>query len=191
MSQNLNPGFSPEEIQQLKDLCAAENRSFIYVEDEDFPEMDLKEMVHVQFVGQFKQQEVIYDAIISTLQLHYSSQLYEAAEKEVMEQFPKYVPLENRDDNYQSDPELDEEVEMIILEIIEELEENEEIKVAEFIELDENFEFGISLEAALMVPSLEEDIIHTFIHDFNSGKLSLDPSLYSFNSEDEEDEDDE
>jgi hypothetical protein len=191
MSQNLNPGFSPEEIQQLKDLCVAENRSFIYVEDEDFPEMDLKEMVHVQFVGQFKQQEVIYDAIISTLQLHYSSQLYEAAEKEVMEQFPKYVPLENRDDNYQSDPELDEEVEMIILEIIEELEENEEIKVAEFIELDENFEFGISLEAALMVPSLEEDIIHTFIHDFNSGKLSLDPSLYSFNSEDEEDEDDE
>ena len=191
MSQNLNPGFSPEEIQQLKDLCVAENRSFIYVEDEDFPEMDLKEMVHVQFVGQFKQQEVIYDAIISTLQLHYSSQLYEAAEKEVMEQFPKYVPLENRDENYQSDPELDEEVEMIILEIIEELEENEEIKVAEFIELDENFEFGISLEAALMVPSLEEDIIHTFIHDFNSGKLSLDPSLYSFNSEDEEDEDDE
>jgi hypothetical protein len=106
----------------------------------------------------------------------------------VMEQFPKYVPLENRDDNYQSDPELDEEVEMIILEIIEELEENEEIKVAEFIELDENFEFGISLEAALMVPSLEEDIIHTFIHDFNSGKLSLDPSLYSFNSEEEEED---
>jgi hypothetical protein len=191
MSQNLNPGFSPEEIQQLKDLCVSENRSFTYVEDEDFPEMDLKEMVHVQFVGQFNQQEVIYDAIISTLQLHYSSQLYEAAEKEVMEQFPKYVPLENRDENYQSDPELDEEVEMIILEIIEELEENEEIKVAEFIELDENFEFGISLEAALMVPSLEEDIIHTFINDFNSGKLSLDPSLYSFNSEDDEDEDDE
>lgn len=188
MSQNLNPGFSPEEIQQLKDLCAAENRSFIYVEDEDFPETDLKEMVHVQFIGQFKQQEVIYDAIISTLQLHYSSQLYEAAEKEVMEQFPQYVPLENRDEKYQSNPELDEEVEMIILEIIEELEENEEIKVAEFIELDENFEFGISLEAALMVPSLEEDIIHTFIHDFNSGKLSLDPSLYSFNSEEEEED---
>lgn len=189
MSQNSNPGYSLTEIQLLKDVCQTENRSFAYIEDEDFPESEEKEMVHIQFVGQFNNQEVIYDAILSTLQLHYSSQVYEAAEKEVMEQFPQYVPLENRDENHVANPELDEEVEMIILEVIEELEENEEIKVAEFIEIDENFEFGIGLEAALMVPALEEDIITSFINDFNAGKLSLDPSLYSFNSEGEEDED--
>ncbi len=190
MSQNSNPGFSSEEIQRLKDLCKAENQSFIHIEDEDFPVSEDKEMVHIQFVGHFNNQEVIYDAIISTLQLHYSSQVYEAAEKEAMEQFPQYVPLENRDANYKVNPELEEEVEMIILEIIEELEENEEIKVAEFIELDENFEFGIGLEAALLVPALEDDVISNFIADFNAGKLSLDPSLYSFNAEGEDDEED-
>jgi hypothetical protein len=188
MSQNSNPGFSPDEIQQLKDLCLAENQSFIHIEDDEFPISEDKEMVHIQFVGRFNNQEVIYDAILSTLQLHYSSQVYEAAEKEAMEQFPLYVPLENRDSNYKSNPHLEEEVEEIILEIIEELEENDEVKVAEFIELDENFEFGIGLEAALLVPALEDEVISNFISDFNSGKLSLDPSLYSFNSEEEDEE---
>jgi hypothetical protein len=97
-----------------------------------------------------------------------------------------YVPIENRDETYVENESLDEEVEVMILEIIDELEENDEIKVNEYIEIDEDFEYGIGLEVALYVPSLEDDVIEKFISDFNGGTLSLDPSRFSFRSEDPE-----
>jgi hypothetical protein len=148
-------------------------------------------MVHIQFVGQYEKQEVIYDAIVCTLQLHYSSLLYEAAEREIIQQYPLYVPLENRDENYEPNEELDEEVEMLILEVIEDLEENEEIKVAEYIEIDSEFDYGVSIEAALYVPALDDDMLSQFVADFNGNTLSLDPSLYTFNSDDEVEDDEE
>jgi hypothetical protein len=186
MSNTTNPGFSTEEIQNLKSLCAQEKRSFVFMDDENLPIGNDKEMVHIQFVGQFNKEEVIYDAILCTLQLHYASAIYEAAEQEAIHHFPLYVPIENRDETYVENETLDEEVEVMILEIIDELEENDEIKVNEYIEIDEDFEFGIGLEAALYVPSLEDDVIAKFISDFNAGTLSLDPSRFSFRSEDPE-----
>ena len=95
-----NPGFLAEEIANLKALCAAENKSFIVIDDEDLPMGNDKEMVHIQFVGNYKEKEVVYDAILCTLQLHYSSTIYEEAEREAIEQFPLYVPIENRDETY-------------------------------------------------------------------------------------------
>jgi hypothetical protein len=83
------------------------------------------------------------------------------------------------------DEALDDEVEMMILEIIDEIEENDDIKVSEYVELDEDFDFGISLEAALYVAALEEEVIEKFISDFNSNSLKLDSSLYSFKTEEE------
>jgi hypothetical protein len=148
-------------------------------------------MVHIQFVGQYEKQEVIYDAIVCTLQLHYSSLLYEAAEREIIQQYPLYVPLENRDENYEPNEELDEEVEMLILEVIEDLEENEEIKVAEYIEIDPEFDYGVSIETALYVPALDDDMLSQFVSDFNGNTLSLDPSLYTFNSDDEDEDEEE
>ena len=189
MSNNINPGFDPAEIASLKKQCEAENRSFVYILDEDLPSGNEREMVHIQFVGQFEKQEVIYDAIVCTLQLHYSSLLYEAAEREIIQQYPLFVPLENRDENYEPNEELDEEVEMLILEVIEDLEENEEIKVAEYIEIDPEFDYGVSIEAALYVPALDDDMLSQFVKDFNGNTLSLDPSLYTFNSDDEDEED--
>jgi len=188
MTKEMNPGYLPEEIAQLKHLCAQEKKSFIHIDDEDIPAGNDKEMVHVQFIGQFNKQEVIYDAIICTLQLHYASTLYEEAEREAIEQFPLYVPLENRDETYQANEALDEEVEMMVLEIIEEIEESEEIKVSEYIEIDEHFEYGIGLEAALYVEALEDEVIEKFINDFNTNQLTLDPSLYSFRSDNDEEE---
>ena len=186
MATPTNPGFSAEEIQQLKDQCIQAKKSFIVIEDDDLPTGNEKEMVHIQFVGHFNKQEVIYDAILCTLQLHYASAVYEAAEQEAIHHFPLYVPIENRDETYVENESLDEEVEVMILEIIDELEENDEIKVSEYIEIDENFDFGIGLEAALYVPSLEDEVIEKFITDFNAGTLSLDPSRFSFRSEDPE-----
>ena len=186
MTTNANPGFSKEEIQQLKDQCKQANKPFIVIEDDDLPTGNEKEMVHIQFVGQFNKQEVIYDAILCTLQLHYASAIYEAAEQEAIHHFPLYVPIENRDETYVENESLDEEVEVMILEIIDELEENDEIKVNEYIEIDEDFEYGIGLEVALYVPSLEDDVIEKFISDVNGGTPSLDPSRFSFRSEDPE-----
>lgn len=186
MATQTNPGFSAEEIQQLKDQCKQAKKSFIVIEDDDLPTGNEKEMVHIQFVGHFNKLEVIYDAILCTLQLHYASAVYEAAEQEAIHHFPLYVPIENRDETYVENESLDEEVEVMILEIIDELEENDEIKVSEYIEIDENFDFGIGLEAALYVPSLEDEVIEKFIADFNGGTLSLDPSRFSFRSEDPE-----
>lgn len=186
MPNTTNPGFSIEEIQNLKSLCAQENRSFVYIDDENLPIGNDKEMVHIQFVGHYDKQEVIYDAILCTLQLHYSSAVYEAAEKEVMQHFPLYVPIENRDESYVENEAFEEEVEVMILEIIDELEENDEVKVSEYIEIDENFEFGVGLDVALYVPAFEIDVIEKFITNFNGGTLSLDPSRFSFRSEDPE-----
>lgn len=185
MSKQENPGFLAEEIANLKSLCAVEKKSFIVIDDDDLPMGNDKEMVHIQFVGKHKDKEVVYDAILCTLQLHYSSTIYEEAEREAIEQFPLYVPIENRDETYLANEAFDDEVEMMILEIIDEIEENDDIKVSEYIELDEYFDFGISLEAALYVEALDDEVIEKFILDFNSDSLKLDSSLYSFKSEED------
>lgn len=177
-----NPGFSKEEIENLKTLCKQANQSFIYIEDEDLPVSNESEMAHIQFIGKYEGQEVIYDAILFTLQLHYSSLIYEEAERQAIAQFPLYVPLEKRDETYEENEAIDEEVEMMVLEIIEALEEEDAIKVSEYLDIDHDFEFGIGLEAALYVPKLEIEIIEKFIKDFNENQLKLDNTLYSFKS---------
>ncbi len=51
MATPTNPGFSAEEIQQLKHQCIQAKKSFIVIEDDDLPTGNEKEMVHIQFVG--------------------------------------------------------------------------------------------------------------------------------------------
>ncbi len=179
----INPGFSIEEIQQVKDLCTSSGKSFVTIEDKDLPIGNDTEMTHIQFVGHFKGQEVIYDAMLYTLQIHYASVIYEEAEREVCKQYPLYVPLDLRDETYQANEQLDEEVEMMILEVIDELEETDEVKVSEFISIDEDFDFGIGLEVAIYVPALDDDVITSFIKQFNEGTFVPDSTLYSFKSE--------
>lgn len=180
---NSNPGFLAEEIQKVKEKCQSEGKSFIFIEDDDLPIGNDKEMAHIQFIGNYNGREVVYDAMLYTLQLHYSSVIYEEAEREVMNEYPLYVPIESRDETYQPNEQMDEEVEMMILEVIEELEETDEIKVSEFIQLDEQFEFGIGIEAALYVPTLEDDVIENFIQNFNNGTFKADETMYSFKNE--------
>jgi len=182
MAKN-NPGFSLTEIQKIKDLCKASGKSFVTIEDEDLPVGNDSEMTHIQFVGHFNDQEVVYDAMLYTLQIHYASVIYEEAEREVIKQYPLYTPLDLRDESYQANEQLDEEVEMMILEVIDELEETDDVKVSEFISIDEDFDFGIGLEVALYVPALDDTVIENFISQFNKGTFKPDQTLYSFKSE--------
>lgn len=186
--QYKNEGYDPKEIAQLRQECEKEGSTFVYFEDEEDFGHSADEYAHFQFVGDFNGQEVIYDAVIYTLRLHHSSLVYEAAEKKAMKHFPLYVPMENRDETYQANDALDEEVELMITELIEEIEENEEIKVAENVEVDEDFEYGVGLDVCLNVDEIDDEVVENFIQDFLAKKLNLDKTLYSFSGEEDDDE---
>ncbi|SDJ96112.1 hypothetical protein SAMN05421823_101529 [Catalinimonas alkaloidigena] len=184
--QPLNKGFDPVEIESLKQEIRR-NEGHLYVLNEDEPQGE--EFAHFFFIGQQKGKDVIYDAVLYTLRLEHSSQVYEMAEQRAIEQFPQYKPWEfelNAQGELMVPEQLDEEVEMFKAEIMMELEEEEAVKVREHVELDTTFEYGIGLEACLNVEEITPSLIDKFIRDFNQGSLKLDDTLYSFQSEDED-----
>lgn len=176
-----NPGFDPDEISQLKEECTAEGRSYVYVEDGMEEDEEIDEHAHIQFVGKHAGEEVIYDAFLYTLRLHHAAQVYDLALERVRKQIPSYIPPDERDPGKD-----DEDNDLLLTEFIEEIEDSEELKVSEHVEIEDDFDFGIGLEVGLNVEDISEDVIEKFIGDFNSGNLELDPGLYSFYSEDED-----
>lgn len=169
----MNPGYSKEEIDLLKAECEELGQNFVLVDDELEEEADY---VQFQFVGKHEGKEVIYDTVLSTLSMHHSSKLYEEAEKRIARIFPDFVPFEKRKD----DTKINEEAELMMEEIIQEMEDDESVKVAEFIELDMDFDFGIGVDAAINVEEITEEVIEKFISDFKNKTLKLDKTLYSF-----------
>lgn len=173
-----NPGFDQEEIKQLKEECLQDGQNYVLVEDEQ-DLSDSGEYVQVQFIGTHDGKEVIYDAALFTLELHYQSMVMEEAEKRVKAIHKDFVPIDERKPGYKGSEKMDE----LLEDFIEEIEEDEDVKVGEFVEVDEDFEFGIGLEVGLNVPEITDDVIRNFIKDFNAGTLKLDNNLYSFKSE--------
>ncbi|MBK9936379.1 MAG: hypothetical protein IPP61_18190 [Cytophagaceae bacterium] len=171
----MNPGFDKKEIETLKAECLEEGQNFVLVDDEDEFE-DEGEFYHFQFIGQYEGKEVIYDAVLSTLSLHHSSLVYEEAENKVMKLYNDYVPFEDRNEKTK----VNEDAEQMLMELIEEMEEEETIKVSEFVDIDPEFDYGIGIEAALNIDEINLETIEKFIEDFNSGKLKLDKTMYSF-----------
>lgn len=184
---NMNPGFDPEEIAQLKEECKAENANFIYVEDEFEDDDDNNEHAHVQFVGKYKDQEVIYDALIFTLRLHHSTLVYDEALERLKKEMPNYVSPDERPANYKISDEQEDEAELLLTEFIEEIEENEEITVREHVEIDDQFEYGVGLEVGLNKTEINDKIISDFVKAFTTGNVQLDPTLYSFTGSEDED----
>jgi hypothetical protein len=183
----MNDGYSPEEIELLKEECREAGTNFVHCDDEEDSMADQGELAHVQFVGNYKGQEVIYDAIIYTLRLHHSSLVYEKAVEQAQKVYPKYLPLDERGPGFNMNPEEEEEAEELITELIETFEEEEAVKVKEHLEIETDFEYGVGLDASLNVEAITDDVVSKFIEDFNSGRLKLDTTLYSFTS-DEDDE---
>ena len=186
-TENMNPGFDPEEIAQLKEECKAENSNFIYVEDEFEDDDDNNEHAHVQFVGTYKDQEVIYDALIFTLRLHHSTLVYDEALERLKKEMPNYISPDERPANYKISDEQEDEAELLLTEFIEEIEENEEITVREHVEIDDQFEYGVGLEVGLNKTEINDKIISDFIKAFTTCKVELDPTFYSFTCIEEED----
>ncbi|WP_018620056.1 hypothetical protein [Spirosoma luteum] len=185
MAKYKNEGYDPEEISALKDECQQEGKSFVFVEDDDLDVLEEGECAHIQFPGKYQGEEVIFDALVYTLRLHHSSLVYEMALEQVRKTYPEYVPPEDRKPTYKITPELEEEAETALTEIIDEIEETETVKVQEHVEVDMESDYGIALDVCLNVDEVTDEVIEDFIKHFTNNTLSLDTTLYSFSNEEE------
>jgi hypothetical protein len=181
-----NEGFNPEKIEALKKELASSKTIYKIIDSED----NTDEFVNFYFVGMFEGKEVIYDAALYTLRLHHSSELYELAEHEAAKKFPNFKTIKYEEDengNLKPLSSEEEEIGWFITEIIMEMEEDESVKVQEFVDIDTNHDYGIGLDAALNLEYIDDKIISKFVKEFNDDTLVLDDTLYSFQSEEEED----
>jgi hypothetical protein len=177
-----NPGYDPAEIENLKRECEQEGLPFVLVEDELDLE-DTGEYAQFQFVGRKNEEEVIYDVAMYSLRMQHSSKLLEEAEKMVKKKFKDFVPLELRNERYKAN----EDADLLVQEYVEELEDDESITVAESLDEDLSFEYGIGLEVVLNVEEVTDQVITKFINEFNGGTLELDTTQRSFKHQDDED----
>jgi len=188
MKSEGNRGYDPAVIAEFK-VRLSESGSGYLVEDEG---ENAEEYAHFQFVGTYRGAEVIYDAALYTLRLNHESEVYEIAEQRTARQFPDFKKIDYDEDidSGQGDApvgEREEEIGLFMAEIIMELEEEEAVKVREHVEIDDDTDFGVSLDAGLHVEKITPAVIEQFIQEFNAGSLKLDDTLYSFQTGDEAD----
>ncbi|WP_194775804.1 hypothetical protein [Pararhodonellum marinum] len=183
--QYKNEGFHPDVIEALKKEINASGNLFKMVNSED----NSDEYVNVLFVGMYEGKEVVYDAALYTLRLHHSSEVYELAEHKAAQKFPNFKGINYEEDengNLKPLSSEEEEIGWFITEIIMEIEEDESVKVQEFLDMDTNHDYGIGLDAALNVEYIDDRVINKFVKDFNEDTLELDETLYAFQSEEED-----
>ncbi|GGZ31938.1 hypothetical protein GCM10007049_26640 [Echinicola pacifica] len=180
-----NDGFNPETIESLKAELKSAGKPYKIVPSD----ANSEEFVNFYFIGMFEGREVIYDAALYTLRLHHSSEIYELAEHKAAQKFPNFKGIHYEEDENGNLKPLnsdEEEVGWFITEIIMELEEDEAVKVQEFVDIDTNHDFGIGVDAALHLDQVTEGSIIKFIKEFNDDTLVLDETLFSYQSEDVE-----
>lgn len=181
-----NKGFDPIEIEKIQMQISRFGRNFIPVESDD----NSDEYFHFQFIGTYEGRPVIYDAAMYTLRLHHSSEVYEIAEHKAAQHFPDFKSIsydEDENGNLSALNSREEEIGLFMAEIIMELEEEGQVKVKEHVEFDPHIDFGVGIDIGLNVEKITPRIIERFIFDFNNNSLQLDPTLYAFQTQGEED----
>ncbi|MEM7550511.1 MAG: hypothetical protein AAF363_12590 [Bacteroidota bacterium] len=177
--------FSEEKINEIRKAIESGNEGFITNEAEENNE----ELVNFFFLGKYEGHDVVYDALMYTLRLHHNSEIYELAEHKAAQKFPNFRKIEYEEDENGDLEALDndeEEMGLFMAQTIIELEDEEVVKVQEHAEIDPNLDFRIGLDIGLNVESINTATIKKFIGDFNDDNLSLDETLYSFQTEGEE-----
>jgi hypothetical protein len=178
-----NKGFNPAVIQEYKEKMRSGGQVFLFDEEDESGD----EYAHFYFVGFYEGKEVIYDAVIYTLRLQHESELFEIAEHKAAQHFPEYKKItyeEDENGNLENLDPLEEEIGLYMAEVIMELEEEEAVKVKEHVDLDPNSDFGVALDIGLHLEKITTANIEKFIKDFNEDSLHLDPTLYSFQTQD-------
>lgn len=179
----LNQGFDLHVIQEYRSRMMVSGAHYVFDEKDEISD----EYVHFYFAGTFEGREVIYDAVMYTLRLQHESELFEIAEHRAARHFPEYRKISYEEDENGNlvalDP-LQEEIGLYIAEVIMELEEEEAVKVKEHVDVDPNTDFGVALDIGLNVEKITAERIEGFIRDYNEGTLSLNETLYSFQTQD-------
>jgi hypothetical protein len=180
-----NEGFDPNTIAEYKKRMAEAGKTFLLDEGDD----NNDEYVHFYFIGVYEGKEVIYDAAMYTLRLQHESELFEIAEHRAAKHFPEFKKIayeEDENGNLENLDPLEEEIGLYMAEVIVELEEEEAVKVKEHVDLDAHTDFGVALDIGLHLDRITEKDIEKFIKDFNEDNLTLDQTLYSFQTQDVE-----
>ena len=186
-NSEINQGYDPAVIAEFKAKLGTSR----FITEGDGENSD--EYAHFRFVGEYKGVEVIYDAALYTLRLNHESEVYEIAEQRASKQFPDFKKLTFEEEDQSSATvgelagEREEEIGLFMAEVIMELEEEESVKVKEHVEIDDEAEFGVSLDVGLQLEKITPDVIEKFIREFNSGTLKLDDTLFSFQTRDDGD----
>ncbi|NVJ86126.1 MAG: hypothetical protein HWE15_07455 [Algoriphagus sp.] len=180
-----NPGFDPKEVNKLRSSLEASGKTYYLVPEAE----NSDEYVNFYFIGMYEGREVIYDAALYTLRLHHASEVYELAEHEAAKKFSDFNGIRYEEDengNLLPLTSEEEEIGWFITEMIMEIEEEESVKVQEFLDIDTHHDYGIGLDAALNVEHIDDAVIKKFIVEFNDDTIQLDETLYSFQSEEED-----
>jgi hypothetical protein len=180
-----NKGYDPEVIRDYDLKMKAQGLDYVLDEEDE----NTSEYAHFYFLGKFEGKDVIYDTAIYTLRLHHESELYEIAEHRAAQHFPEYKKItyeEDENGNLAALDPLEEEIGLYMAEVIMSLEEEEAVKVKEHVDMDANADFGVSLDVGVHVDKITPKVIEKFIKDFNEDNLTLDDTLYSFQTQDQE-----
>lgn len=180
-----NPGFDPKEIEKLRSSLESSGKPYYLVPEAE----NSDEYVNFYFIGMYEGKDVIYDAALYTLRLHHASEVYELAEHEAAKKFPNFNGIRyEEDENGNLIPLSSEEEEIgwFITEMIMEIEEEESVKVQEFVDIDTHHDYGIGVDVALNVDHIDDALIQKFILEFNDDTIQLDETMYSFQSEEED-----
>lgn len=181
-----NKGFDADVIGDYKRRMKALGTNFLTDDNDE----NTDEYVHFYFAGKHDDgREVIFDAVIYTLRLQHESEMFEIAEHRAAQHFPDYKKIsydEDENGNLEMLDDQEEAIGLFMAEVIVELEEEEAVKVKEYVDMDDHADFGIALDIGIHAESITPRIIEKFISDFNNDSLQLDPTLYSFQTREEE-----
>jgi hypothetical protein len=178
--------FDEKSIGKVKEEMKAMGSAYVINETDD----NSDDYLEFLFIGKHNGTEMLFDAALYTLQLHHESELYDEAEKQAMKRFPEYRDLVNKGVEIREGmlpAKLEEEIGIFITETMLDLEEEESVKVKEHMELDEELEARVGIDVCLNVDKVTPAVVEKFISDFNAGQLRLDPTLYSFESDESDD----
>ncbi len=180
-----NKGFDKVEIEKLKEEMASSGQQFVTIESED----NNDEFQNFYFIGVYEGKEVIYDAALYTLRMQHNSEVFELAQHKVAQKFPEFKQISyEEDENGDIAPldDLDEEIGLYLTEVMDELEDDETVKVQEHVDVDPKIDFGIGIDAGLNVETISDEVIEKFIKEYNDASLKLDPTHYSFQFDDQD-----
>lgn len=164
----MNSGFNKDEIAKIDTAAKSQKQSFIFQEDVEKSD----EFASIFFTGTYKGKEVVFDAFVYTLEMEFVSNIYDAAKDAVLEEHPEY---ENKDFD------LDEGVHVELMEeYASELAKDEDFQVCEFIDFDEEVDFGVGMDISLNVPEITSEEIEKFVSAYKAGSYQSDKTFYSF-----------